>query len=107
MQTLDSSGSAVDPALAEELAIREHESMSRLVWRRFRRHPGAVVGALILTVIILASLFAFLSPYDPNESEIMSRLQPPSLEHPFGTDALGRDLLTRCLYGGRISLYVG
>jgi peptide/nickel transport system permease protein len=107
MQTLNHGSSALDQTFVEDLAVREHESMSRLVWRRFRRHPGAVFGAIVLTVIILASLFAFISPYDPNESDIMSRLEPPSLQHPFGTDALGRDLLTRCLYGGRISLFVG
>lgn len=107
MQISDPSGSALDQTLAEGLAIREHESMARLVWRRFRRHPGAVAGTLILTVIILVCTFAFVSPYDPNESDIINRLQPPSLQHPFGTDALGRDLLTRCLYGGRISLFVG
>ncbi len=104
METVDS---AIDQTLAEGLVTQEYESMTRLVWRRFRRHPGAVLGAIVLTIIILASLFAFLSPYDPNESDISSRLEPPSLQHPFGTDALGRDLLTRCLYGGRISLFVG
>ncbi|HUV28062.1 MAG TPA: ABC transporter permease [Anaerolineales bacterium] len=107
MQTIDTGGSAIDHTLVEGLAVREHESMMRLVWRRFRRHPGAIVGAVVLTVIILASVFAFVSPYDPNTSDILSRLEPPSLQHPFGTDALGRDLLTRCLYGGRISLFVG
>jgi peptide/nickel transport system permease protein len=78
-----------------------------MVWRRFRRHPGALVGALILGVIVLGCLLAFLSPYDPELSNLSSRFQPPSLAHLFGTDALGRDLLTRVLYGGRISLFVG
>ena len=104
---METVGSAIDQTLAEGLVTQEYESMTRLVWRRFRRHPGAVLGAIVLIIIILASLFAFLSPYDPNESDISSRLEPPSLQHPFGTDALGRDLLTRCLYGGRISLFVG
>jgi peptide/nickel transport system permease protein len=104
---METVGSAIDQTLAEGLVTQEYESMTRLVWRRFRRHPGAVLGAIVLTIIIFASLFAFLSPYDPNESDISSRLEPPSLQHPFGTDALGRDLLTRCLYGGRISLFVG
>jgi peptide/nickel transport system permease protein len=62
---------------------------------------------VVLLVIVLSVIFAFLSPYDPLESDIKNRFQPPSLEHPFGTDGLGRDLLTRCLYGGRISLFVG
>ena len=61
----------------------------------------------MLSIIVLSCIFAFLSPYDPYQSQMASRLQPPSLAHPFGTDQLGRDLLTRCLYGGRISLLVG
>ncbi|HBX68299.1 MAG TPA: peptide ABC transporter permease [Chloroflexi bacterium] len=81
--------------------------MGKMVWRRFRRHRGAVAGAVILTIIILSCLLASFSPYDPEKSNLASALQPPSLQHPFGTDALGRDLLTRVLYGGRISLFVG
>jgi len=77
------------------------------VWKRFRRHPGAIAGTAVLFFIIMASLLAPLSPYPPNESNIQERYQPPSLQHPMGTDALGRDLLTRVLYGGRISLSVG
>jgi peptide/nickel transport system permease protein len=87
--------------------IRRPETMTALAWRRFRRHKGALVGSVVLLVIILSVTFAFLSPYDPLESEIKNRYQAPSLEHPFGTDGLGRDLLTRCLYGGRVSLFVG
>jgi len=78
-----------------------------MVWRRFRRHPGAIAGSIMLGIIILTVILAPLSPYDPVTSDIPNRLQPPSLAHPFGTDQLGRDLLTRCLYGGRVSLTVG
>lgn len=77
------------------------------VWKRFRRHPGAIAGFTVLLIIIAASLLAPLSPYPPLESNIQERYQPPSLQHPMGTDALGRDLMTRVLYGGRISLSVG
>lgn len=77
------------------------------VWRRFRRHPGAIVGAIVLGLLALAVLLAPLSPYDPEASDLPARFQPPSWQHPMGTDALGRDLLTRVLYGGRISLVVG
>jgi len=87
--------------------IRPPETMTTLAWRRFRRHPGALVGSVVLLVIILSVTFAFLSPYGPLESDIKNRYQAPSLEHPFGTDGLGRDVLTRCLYGGRVSLFVG
>jgi peptide/nickel transport system permease protein len=88
-------------------SAQPHETMLSMVWSRFRRHPGAIAGSIVLSIIILAVLLAPLSPYDPTASDIGNRLQPPSWEHPFGTDALGRDLLTRCLYGGRISLTVG
>lgn len=81
--------------------------MSRLIWRRFRRHPGAVAGMIVLSILILAVLLAGLSPYDPEASDLGSRFAPPSWQHPMGTDALGRDLLTRVLYGGRVSLAVG
>jgi peptide/nickel transport system permease protein len=81
--------------------------MRSLVWRRFKRHPGAVAGTIVLVIIVMAVLLAPLSPYDPVKSDIKNRFQAPSLEHPFGTDGLGRDLLTRCLYGGRVSLFVG
>jgi len=90
-----------------EAPLRAHESMTAMVWKRFRRHPGAIAGSIVLGLLILAVILAPLSPYDPEASDLANRLQPPSLKHPFGTDPLGRDLLTRCLYGGRISLSVG
>ena len=86
---------------------RQHETMTSLAWRRFRRHPGAIAGMIVLGIVLLVTLLAPLSPYSPTASNIPERLQPPSWQHPFGTDPLGRDLLTRCLYGGRISLLVG
>lgn len=85
---------------------QKHEGLLAATWRQFIHHPGAVAGSLILLIVVLASVLAFLSPYDPEKSDLASRLQPPSLQHPMGTDQLGRDLLTRVLYGGRISLFV-
>ena len=90
-----------------EAPAQAHETMASMVWGRFRRHPGAIAGAIMLTIIILGVLLAPLSPYDPETSDLTNRLEPPSLQHPFGTDQLGRDMLTRCLYGGRVSLTVG
>ncbi len=83
------------------------ESTGRLVWRRFRKHPGARAGSIVLLVLVLSVLLAPLSPYDPEKSSIPDRFQTPSWQHPMGTDPLGRDLLTRILYGGRISMTVG
>ena len=88
-------------------AATEAASIGKGIWKRFRRHPGAITGSIILLVLIALCVFAPLSPYDPEASDITARLQPPSLTHPMGTDALGRDLFTRILYGGRISLLVG
>lgn len=90
-----------------EARISPSQSMAGLIWNRFRRHPGAVAGTVVLSILILAVLCAGLSPYDPEASDMTSRFAPPSRQHPMGTDALGRDLLTRVLYGGRISLAVG
>jgi len=90
-----------------EIKRSDRQDYSSRVGRRFRRHPGAVAGFLVLSLLILASLAAPLSPYDPEKSSISERFQSPSLQHPMGTDGLGRDLLTRVLYGGRISLTVG
>jgi peptide/nickel transport system permease protein len=90
-----------------EVPSQAHETMASMVWKRFRRHPGAIAGTIMLGIIILGVLLAPLSPYDPEASDLTSRLEPPSLQHPFGTDQLGRDMLTRCLYGGRVSLTVG
>ncbi|MGD1997192.1 MAG: ABC transporter permease [Anaerolineae bacterium] len=82
-------------------------SLAADAWRQFCRHPGAVGGSLVLTLVVLAAIFAVLSPFDPEASDVLNRLQPPSWQHVMGTDPLGRDVLTRVLYGGRISLFVG
>lgn len=88
-------------------AMKPPETMASLVWRKFRRHPGAMIGVVILTILIISILLAGLSPYDPEISDIKNRFQPPSWAHLFGTDGLGRDVLVRVLYGGRVSLTVG
>jgi peptide/nickel transport system permease protein len=94
--------------MTETLAqLTQAESMKGLIWKRFRRHPGAIMGCIVLGCIILAVMLAGLSPYDPEKSAMTERYKPPSMTHPMGTDALGRDLMTRVLYGGRISLTVG
>jgi peptide/nickel transport system permease protein len=87
---------------------REEQSMAQMVWRAFRRHKPAMVGLTIMIVLALAAILApVISPYDPNKTELSRMLEKPSAEHWMGTDELGRDLLTRILYGGRISLSIG
>jgi peptide/nickel transport system permease protein len=82
------------------------ESMTAIVWKRFRRHPAAIISTVVLLTLIVGVILVSFSPYDPEASDMASRLQPPSLQHPMGTDQLGRDMFTRVLYGGRISLAV-
>ncbi len=79
----------------------------RLTARRFARNRLAVVGLVVFLAVTLAVTLAGLSPHDPDRTNLRERFAPPSLTHPFGTDDLGRDTLTRVLYGGRISLLVG
>jgi len=77
-------------------------------WRRILRNELTVVGLVILAVIAVAAVFApYLSPQDPLLLNPSSLLQPPSSEHWLGTDELGRDILSRVIWGARISLYVG
>ena len=90
-----------------EQEIKPVETMAAQTWKRFRRHPGAMVGAVVIILMVLTVLMAPLSPYGPEESDIKNRFQAPSQAHPFGTDGLGRDVLTRTLYGGRVSMTVG
>lgn len=78
------------------------------VWRRFRRNPLALFGLAVLLTLSLSSAFApVLAPYDPNAVNPYSALQPPNAEHWLGTDDLGRDVFSRLLFAGRVSLLVG
>ncbi|CAN5834686.1 ABC transporter permease [soil metagenome] len=79
----------------------------RLTLRRFAKNRLAIVGVVVFATIVLAVAVAGLSPYDPDRTNLRARFEGPSLAHPFGTDDLGRDTLTRVLHGGRISLLVG
>jgi peptide/nickel transport system permease protein len=83
------------------------QSLAQLVLRRFLRHRMALFSLGVLVLVMLSALLAPLSPYLPTAQNLQNELQGPTLAHPFGTDDLGRDLLTRTLYGGRISITVG
>lgn len=73
-----------------------------------RRNPLVLVGAAVVLAWVVVSLAApLLTPYGPLTQRVADRLHPPSSVHPFGTDALGRDVLSRVAFGGRISLPVG
>jgi peptide/nickel transport system permease protein len=79
-----------------------------MAFERFRAHRPAVAGVFVLgTLAILSAAAPLVSPYDPDKIALLLIYDPPSLAHPFGTDDLGRDLATRILYGGRVSLAIG
>jgi len=78
------------------------------VFALLRRSPLAHVALVLLGLIVLGAVFApFLSPYDKDKIDLTEQYLPPSLDHPFGTDDLGRDIFVRVMYGGRVSLAVG
>lgn len=84
------------------------EKLSKIMIAKFFNNKLAVVGGVILSVIILAALFApVIAPYAPEEQNLLNKLKPPSSEHLLGTDKFGRDIFSRLLYGGQISLLVG
>lgn len=104
---------AVAKLESESLLTVEEESQWLLVWRRFRKHKLALAGMFTITVIALACFFApWVAPYDPFvldtnvETSQIIKNAPPSLEHFMGTDSIGRDVFSRLLYAGRISLLV-
>ncbi len=89
-------------------ASSDQENLRHLFWKRFRKNKLALAGAFIVFLLFFAALFApWLSPYDPGQINIKKVLQDPSSEHLLGTDPLGRDVLSRMLWGSRISLLVG
>ncbi len=77
-------------------------------FRWARKHPTLIVGALLLLAVAALSVFApWIATHDPQDMDVLARMQPPSSEHWFGTDALGRDVFSRAVWGGRVSMIVG
>ena len=86
----------------------QSKSFARNVWESFSRNRLALVGLILLALLVCAAIFGpMLSPYPYDGMDAMSRNQASSAAHWFGTDQMGRDILTRVLYGARVSLLVG
>lgn len=83
-------------------------SRTRALWETLKKKPLGAVSAMLIGVIVITAIFAgHLAPYDPLAATPEIRLAAPSWDHPFGTDDIGRDVLSRIIYGARISLWVG
>jgi peptide/nickel transport system permease protein len=96
------------PAKIAQLVSSESESASRKAVKRFTRNRLAVAGLVLIALLTLMAVFApILAPYDPIKQDYGALTQAPSLSHLFGTDNLGRDVLTRTIYGARVSLSAG
>src|SRR5216683_2929229 len=98
---------AADPVRRVAPAYRERTQLG-MAFERFREHRLAMVALGVVVALALLSAFApIVSPYDPNKTNLFQIFESPSIAHPMGTDSLGRDLATRILFGGRVSLAVG
>ncbi len=102
-------GSILASPIAKPSAVRRaNGSPWAEAWRRFRRHRMALVSLVVLGLLVVAVVLGpIVWRHSMEEIDFTARLVGPSLAHPLGTDDLGRDILARVLYGGRISLAVG
>ncbi len=83
-------------------------SAARESWKRFKRNRTALLGLTVLALLVLMAIFAkWIAPYEFQEQIIADAYQGPSLKHLFGTDHMGRDLFSRCVYGARYTLFLG
>lgn len=92
----------------DEAGVGARSAWWRAQWKQFRRSRMALPGLVLFAIFLLAGLLApVIAPYSPYANDLANVMTPPSLQHWFGTDELGRDMLTRILYGARISLMEG
>ena len=103
------SGTPISTNTATDIANAEKGvSLWQDAWQRLRKNKMAVGGLVVLILMCIAAILTpWIAPYSYEEQNLVLGAAPPSAEHWLGTDTLGRDLLTRLLYGGRISLAVG
>lgn len=102
--------STIDSPIHGNIALEAPPlSLGQMAWRRFRRHKLAMTSLVMLLILVLFIFGGSLiySEADANYNDTTRRLLPPSAEHPFGTDTIGRDVMARTIYGGQISILIG
>lgn len=78
------------------------------ILKKLTQNNNAIFGLTVIFITLIVAIFApYIAPYEPNEQHLLDRLNPPSMKHPLGTDGHGRDLLSRIMFGSRISLMIG
>lgn len=98
----------VQPAVRPVKRLWRSQGEAGIVLRRLAQNPGAIAGGFVLVLLVLIAVFAhFLAPSDPIEVVARRSLQPPSWASPMGNDIYGRDILSRVIFGTRISLTIG
>src|SRR5688572_14716942 len=102
------SGSVTEPRVPARAGIGRTDARTRPGLARLRRSRYTIAGLGILGALIVLAVFAEqIAPYGPNRMRPTERLQRPSAAHPFGTDDLGRDILSRAVFGARLTLTIG
>src|SRR6478609_8080876 len=92
-------------SLVPDVAMRPTRTPLSMAWSRYRRNKLAIAGSIVFGLLIFVAIFAeFIAPYGKNEIDLFNITAPPSRDHLLGTDALGRDELSRLIYGARLSL---
>ncbi|MGM9608084.1 MAG: ABC transporter permease [Oscillospiraceae bacterium] len=95
-------------AEAQSNTVLKKESTFKVTMKRLMKNKYAVVGMIIFLIIVLIAIFApVIAPYSPTEMDYTAILSKPSAKHLFGTDTIGRDTFSRCVYGARYSLSLG
>jgi peptide/nickel transport system permease protein len=106
---MSTSAATAELAIQAKTAVARSEGYWAGVWKRLKRDPVTIFCASVLFVMLLMIIFApFIAPHDPFQGSMIRRLRPIGTEnYPLGTDELGRDMLTRLIYGGRLSWFMG
>ena len=106
---MSTSAATAELAIQAKTAVTRSEGYWAGVWKRLKRDPVTIFCASVLFLMLLVIIFApFIAPHDPFQGSMIRRLRPIGTEnYPLGTDELGRDMLTRLIYGGRLSWFMG